>query len=195
MSRNVLVGGLLAGIAIFCWSAFSHMALPIEPVKAIPNQDSVMAAIKANVPQAGFYLFPYDPPPPGASKEEQKAAMQRANERYRAGPTGILVVHPNGLDPFGVKLLAFELGTDILEGVIAALLLSVALGSPAMAGFFGRVGFVTALGTLAWVAVILSYRIWYGFPTTYVIGEAFDQIGSGFVAGLVLAWRLKPARV
>ncbi|MFH1178031.1 MAG: hypothetical protein V1750_11540 [Acidobacteriota bacterium] len=92
--RKILIGGVVAGFAVFVWSAFAHMVLPLGDagIGVIPNEDAVIASLKGAIHEPGFYFFPGE----GAGKNatpEQKRAWQA---KYAKGPRGILVYHPDG---------------------------------------------------------------------------------------------------
>ena len=86
---------------------------------------------------------------------------------------------------FGAELLA-----NLLSGLIAALLVSMA--GAGLASLVARVMFVTLLGLFATLAIEVSYWIWYSFPTSYTLAQLLDQVSSWFFGGLALGVMLKP---
>lgn len=189
MTRKIVFGGVLAGLAIFAWGVFSHIVLPIGQmgVKAMPNEDAVMAAMKANIKEPGFYFFPGDGAMPSATlpKDEQETAKKEWQRKYEAGPRGVMVYHPTGENPMSPRQMIFELLSNIVVGLIAALVLAMA--SDRVRSFAGRVGFVAMLGVMAWVGIEFSYWNWYGFPVAYGAGQFIDQVVGMTFAGFVLA--------
>lgn len=123
------------------------------------------------------------------SKEEQKAAMQKWEEKYRMGPDGILIYHPQGQNPMMPKQLLIELLSNIIGALVAAYLLAKAVGG--IAGFGGRVLFVLLLGLFASLAIDISYWNWYGFPGSYTLATIVDQVVSWGLAGLVMGAIIK----
>lgn len=81
------------------------------------------------------------------------------------------------------RQLSSELLTNVLAGCIAAYVVSLTA-----LPFGRRVLLVALLGVFAWLSITVSYGIWYRFPTAYVVGEAFDQIGGWLLGGLAIAW-------
>jgi hypothetical protein len=190
MMKKILLGGILGGLAMFVWSSVAHMALPIGEmgVKVMPNEDAVMAAMKSNLSEPGFYFFPGEGAMHSVSgaSEQQKAAQEAWLKKYEAGPRGVLVYHPTGESPVSPRQLVGELASDIVAVIIVAFALSFALGG--LRTTASRIGFVTLLGLLPWVVVDFSYMNWYGFPAALEVAEFLDQIIGMALAGVVLAF-------
>jgi hypothetical protein len=193
MTKKIVIGGVLAGLVLFVWSSIAHMLLPIGDmgVKAIPKEDMVIAAMKANMTEPGLYIFPSEDMMAAKSgtKEQQEAAMAAGIKKYETGPHGILAYRPVGETFSMPKLLAVEFGADVIVGLIAAFALAMASGK--LVSFAGRVGFVTALGLLGWLATDVSYWNWYGFPGIYEVGQFLDQIVGMALAGTLLAFMMR----
>jgi hypothetical protein len=188
MGRKLLAG-VLGGIAFFLWSSLAHMVLPLGEtgVQQIPNEAAVTGAMLTNIKGDGLYLFPEMHLQPGASRQEQNAAMQQQFEKIKTGPSGLLVYHPARDAGFG-KLLLTELTTNIVQLLIAVFL----LGQTRITSLAGRWRFVTAAGVLAAISTNISYWNWYGFPGNYTLAYT-STIAMGFVcAGLVAAALVKP---
>ena len=184
MSAKLVVAGIVGGIVLFTWGAMSHVVLGLGSagVKSIPNEDIVLAALRANIDAPGFYFFPGVDMKAKGSKEEQAARMKAWEEKLRAGPTGILVYQPTGNEAMEVKRLLIELLSNIAAALIAAFLLSHMIG-----GYGLRVVAVTLLGVLASVTIDVSYWNWYRFPGNYMAFTFLDQLIAWFLAGLVMA--------
>ena len=58
--KQVLLGGVAGGVALFLWGALSHMALRLGSVglKEIPNETSVLSGLRSNIAEPGVYFFP-----------------------------------------------------------------------------------------------------------------------------------------
>jgi hypothetical protein len=190
MTPRAVIAVLVAGVAIFAWSAVLHMMTPLGEagVRELPHERGVLSVVRDSVSEAGFYIFPGFGLPPGA--ELTSAAQEEWARRYREGPVGIMVVHPTGRAPVGVGAFLLELLTDVGAALVAALLLVGARAG--LPRYWSRVGFVALLGPFAWLAIETSYVIWYGFPLAYSLAALLDQTGGAFVAGLVLAWGVRP---
>jgi hypothetical protein len=191
---RLLLAGVLAGLAIFVWGMISHMALTIGEisVKALPNESAVLTCLNQNVKEPGFYLYPVGGMMDAqkGSKEQQEAARKQYEELYKTSPSGVLVLTPPTGQTFNFpKLLVNEFVSNLLSGIIAAWLLSLALGG--LPSFVGRVVFVALLGFGATLAIDFSYWNWYGFPTKYLCASFLDNTLGFALAGVVLAWMFR----
>ena len=189
MAKRILLAGVLGGLAMFLWASLAHMVLGLGEVgiKDIPNEQAILPAMKANLPQGGFYFFPGMGLAPGASRAEQSAAMNAYERKIESGPSGIMIYHPSGQKALTPGKLGTELGTNILQGILAALLLSFATG---LRGYVQRVGFVALAGLMAGLTTNISYWTWYGFPgnytAAYVCTEVMGYVSIGLVAAAIV---------
>lgn len=190
MAKRIVLAGVLAGIALFAWQSVSHMVVGLGEVgiREIPNEPFVLSAMRS-IPEPGFYFFPGMGMPPNATKEQQQAAMKQWEQKYMAGPAGILIYHPHGPRPMSPKQLLAQLGGSILAGLIAGIVLSRAVRS--LSSYPARLGFVVLLGLLPSVLVHFPYWNWYGFPTSYTLAVLTDLLIGFAVMGAVLAAFIK----
>lgn len=190
---RIVLAGVLAGVVVFIWGALSHMVLNIGgfAVKTMPNEPAVLSTMSQNIKAPGFYLYPSGMEEvQKAPQAEQEALTKKYEEIYKTQPHGVLVLTPpNGTMYSFPRLLVNELLSNIVGGLIAACLLSLALGS--LPSFLGRVLFVTGLGFFSTLAIDLSYWNWYGFPTNYLISSFADNTIGWALAGVVLAAMIK----
>ena len=191
MTKQIIIGGVVAGLAMFIWGAVSHMALGLQEsgIKQFSNEAQVLAALKGEIKEAGFYFFPGMDESPSMTKEQKAAAQKKWAEKYLAGPRGILVYHPDGEQAMSPKQLGLQLGATIAAGLVAAFVLAQAGG---LRSYAGRLGLVTLMGLLPFFMVNFPYWNWYGFPTHFTLTELADKLITLFVAGLVLAAIVKP---
>src|SRR5258705_11580536 len=119
-----LLAGVLGGLALFICSFVAHDVLPLGKagIKEVPNEQAVLASMKANMPEEGLYFLPGLGMPENATRAQQKAAMEARMHKVETGPSGILVYHPSLNFSFG-KALGAELGTNILQVLLAVILL------------------------------------------------------------------------
>lgn len=194
MTRRILLAGVLGGLALFLWGSVSHLVLGLGQVgiRELPQEDAVLNPLRASITEPGFYFFPGMNVRPNASAAEKRAAMRVYQERYRTGPYGILIFHPQGTVPLAPRQLLIELGLNIAQAMLAAWLLSLTN----LKGYGMRVGFVVCLGAIAAVTTNIEYWNWYGFPGNYTAAYIFDKLVGFLVVGLVLAsvMRVKVAR-
>ena len=122
-ATRIILAGILGGIAMFIWSSIAHMALPLGKtgIKELPNQQAIFAALQAGLgDKGGLYLFPGLGVGDNPTKEQASEAMKHINERMAANPSGVLVYHPTGTQPFSFgKFLGIEFGTECLEALLA----------------------------------------------------------------------------
>ena len=184
MGRRLLAA-IAGGIVVFIWSAVSHMALGLGSagIRTLPNEERMAQAIRGVVTEPGLYFFPGMDPSRKMTPEEERAWT----ERYRRGPSGLLVVQPGGRDPMEPTQFVVELLADILAAGVAAFLLA-GLGGPLLA----RAGAVGLLGVFEWADLSVSYWNWYKFPTLYTGAALVEQVVGWTLAGLVMALMLRP---
>jgi hypothetical protein len=183
-----LLAGILGGLAFFAWSSIAHVftGLAQTGVQEIPNEEAVLSSMKANLPTEGFYFFPGSGVP-NASHSQQMAALNARAKNY-VGPVGILIFHPAQSLALKPSQLLTEVGTNILQVLLAVFL----LGQTTLASFVARWRFITVAGVLAAISTNISYWTFYGFPGNYTLAY-ICIIAMGFVfAGLVAAAIVKP---
>jgi len=186
MAKRVVIGGILGGLTMFVWLFVAHEFLPLGElgVGEIPNEGPVLSAMQSAIPQAGIYLFPGMGLGPSPTMQQRNAAMPAYMKKYEQSPHGMLIYHPaSGAYPFGAAL-GREGALNLLEGLLAAWLLSWAVAGRA---YSERAGFVVILGALAAVTTNVEYWNWYGFPGNYVAGYMVTQIIGFVLVGLVVA--------
>jgi hypothetical protein len=187
--KRVILAGLLGGVILFVWGAVAHEALPLGEagVRALDNEQ-VQTALKGNVKESGFYIFPM-PDMAAMSKEQQQKAMEQAEQKMRAGPTGIMVVYPQGREFLMPQHLATQAVTDLLTGLLAATLLYWAAS---LKSYSSRVLFIVLLGLFPTLTVELPQWNWYGFPTVYMLAQLAMHLIGFLLAGLLLARMVRP---
>jgi hypothetical protein len=188
-----LLAAILGGLAFFAWSSVAHMFTGMGTVglREIPNEQTIVANMKTNLPGSGFYIFPGWGLPPDATQSQKMAAMQSADlqAKINSGPTGILIYNAAGGGVTPGKLM-IELGTNIVQVLLAVLL----LGQTRIVNFVGRWRFVTIVGVVSTISTNISYWNWYGFPANYTLAY-MCVTAMGFVfAGLVVAAMVKPVQ-
>ena len=124
---------------------------------------------------------------PGMGTDE--ASKKAAEEKMKTGPTAFVQYRSGGYDMAMYLLKGFLI--YFFSAMIAASLLSKLSWS--LASKFGaRVGFVMMLGLFLAVASRLSDWNWMGYATDFSLHLAADNIIGWTLAGLVIAWRIKP---
>jgi hypothetical protein len=185
--RRPVLAAIAGGIVVFFWSAASHMALGLGTagIRSVPNEERLAQAIRGVITEPGLYFFPGLDPSRKMTPEEERAWA----ERYRRGPSGMIVVKPGGRDPMEPTQFVIELFADILAAGVAAFLLTRLQGP-----FLVRAGAVGLLGVFEWADLSVSYWNWDKFPATFTGAALLDQVVGWTLAGLVMAWMLRPRR-
>jgi hypothetical protein len=189
MTKQILLGGIVGGIVVFLAGFAWHMvpSLGEAGVKMLPNEDLAVTALRTTNNEPGFYMFPGMDT--SAPKEKQQAATEKYMEKYRQGPTGILIYRQGGTEFSFAKLLV----NQFLFGLVAAFFVSwlLALAAGSLPSYGQRVLFVAVVALVGALYIDLPYVNWYGFPVNYTISHAGGVVVSWAVAGLALAAIIK----
>jgi hypothetical protein len=182
--KKIAIAAVAGGVVMFLWGAVSHMLTPLGEagIRSLPNEEPVLAALRTNVAEPGLYFYP------GMDERARSTDEGRREweQRYTAGPSGLMVHHPQGGQTIGPTLLGTELLADIFAVALAA-------WTASHARTFGRrLAIVTAFGVAAWFSIEVSYWNWYGFPSAYVLAQLVDQVLGFALAGLVVAKIVRP---
>jgi hypothetical protein len=187
--KRILLAGLAGGIVVFIWGAIAHMALDIGSIsmKVAPEaaQQRILSSMGDTLDSAGVYMMPMLQEAEWQDKERVAAASADAPNR----PYAFVVYHPQGVDFMArfPRLLAVQALTVILAALLAAWLVSLTT-----LGYGGRVAVVTSLGVFAWLVVEVPMWNWYRFPLDYTLACLLEQVVGWLLAGLVIAWVVKP---
>ncbi len=187
MCKRIILAAVVGGVVMFIWGALAWMVLPLHTpsIKEIPNEDAMRALIRENIKEPGFYALPGWGHHEGVTKEQQAAATKVQEQKYKEGPRGVMVLLPSGADPFMSKTFVTGLMLNVLGSLVAAWLLSKALGG--LRSYGARVQFVAVLGLFAGIAIHLMYWNWWDFPTNYTISCLADSVIGWTLAGLAIA--------
>ena len=184
--KRILLAAILGGLTLFVWMFVAHELLGLGEmgVGEIPNEAVVLSAMRGAIPEAGFYIFPGFGLGPKPTSEQRNAAMPEFMKKFEQSPHGVLVYHPpSGPFHFGT-LLGREFALNVLEALLAAILLWCAGGGR---NYGARVGIVIVAGVLAAISTNVEYWNWYEFPGNYVAGYMTTQIVGFVLAGFVVA--------
>lgn len=186
MTKRVLLGALVGGIVVFIVGALLHTVLGLGEVgvKALPQEDTVLSAMRAAIPASGFYIFPAPNMSPGRTKAQVQADTSTYNAKYEQG-NGILVYSPSSPTLNYGRLLGGEFVIDVVSAFFLACIL--AMGAGGVSSYWKRVFAVTLAGLFAVVFLGLEYWNWYNFPTTYTCAYILNGVLDWFFAGLAMA--------
>jgi hypothetical protein len=185
--KRILVAAVLGAFVMFIWGWISWAMLPWHntTIPGLPNEDVVMEALKANITASAVYQFPGMPDP------HDTVAMRTWTEKYMRGPSGVLFYTAEGRNPMPMGQFVTGFLLSFVEAFLAAWLLSLAAGR--LPGYGQRVGFIAVMGVLGALVSHIAAWNWMAFPTGYSLVMALDLVITSTLAGLVIAWRIKPA--
>jgi hypothetical protein len=185
---RVILAGILGGVVLFLWLTIAHMATPLATIgiSQLPAEKPVTDALKANIPQAGFYFYPGMDVPFDAPRAQRQAAMPAYLSKYAAGPVGVLVYRPVGGAMMTPGQLLAELLNNLLQGLALAMILALLASHTVRSGAF--VGF--AAGICAATATNVSYWNWYGFPANYTAAAIVTELVGYLLMGVACGWLL-----
>ncbi len=184
--NKLIVPALLAAIAVFIWTAISWMAIGWHEVDMKGITDTSLAQqMQTSMTEPGIYIYP------GYSETGEELSMEEWNELRKAGP----MVHFMVYDPAGAE---WSMGTSMIKSFIinfisaflAAVLLMMTLAQNP--SFMRRAVFVMMLGLFGGFVVHFMNWNWWNVPFGFTIVNVIDLCVTWFIAGLVLAWRIKP---
>jgi hypothetical protein len=101
-----------------------------------------------------------------------------------------MVYHPDGSDPMPVDMFIKGFILNFITAFFVAVLLYMTLVQDP--SFMRRVTFVVLLAVFAGFMFPFSEWNWWRFPLGYTLVNVADGIVTWFLAGLVLAWRIRP---
>lgn len=184
MKPRIVLAALLGGLTLFAWGAFSHMVLKLADsglrlAPQAPADQAMLDAMSATLPESGLYMFPGM----DEARRGDPVAMEEWTERTKTNPHGLIVYNTTPYGGMG-RQLGMELVTDIGVALLAAILLSWALGC--CGTYLGRVTFVTLLGLLVAYRPVQQYN-WFEFPGNYSFAQVLDGVLGFLAMGLVIA--------
>ena len=170
---------VVSAVIVFVASSIMHMLLPYHhsDYQKLPDEDKVMAALRAAGVTRGLYNFPH------CTHKDMKSPA--TVEKFKQGPVGIMTVIPSG-PPAMPKYLILWFVYCLVIGFFVAYITgrTVAFGSPYPAVF--RVA-----GTVAFMSYglgHLSNGIWKGQPWSVTIKEVIDGLVYGLLTAGTFGW-------
>jgi hypothetical protein len=170
---------ILSAVIVFVASSIMHVLLKYHEgdCQRLPDEDKLLAALRAAGLSRGLYMFPY-----GSHKEMKSPAMQ---EKCKQGPVGMMTVFPSG-PPAMPKFLGMWFVYCLVIGFFTAYL----TGRTVPPGVNYLVVFRVA-GTAAFMAYGLgqfSNGIWKGQPWSMTIKEVVDGLVYGLLTAGTFGW-------
>jgi len=168
---------VVAGMGGFFASFLAWAILPHHKPdwRRPPEEDALLAQIRAAGTSPGQYLFPF------SVQHELKDPDVRA--RWRRGPHGTLVVWP------GPPNMGRNLALTVASFLACAFLMAYVLAATIPAGAsFGKVFQVAAtIGVMAHVFGAIPGGVWFGKPLRAMATDLADGVLYGLVQGLAFA--------
>jgi hypothetical protein len=170
---------LLAAVVVFIGSSIMHMVLPYHRnnYKQLPDEDKLMATLRAANLMRGLYIFPF------CTHKDMKSPA--TIEKYKQGPVGMITVYPSG-PPNMPKFLGLWFAYCLIIGVFVAYLTGHTVPSGARYLAVFRVAGTAAF--LAYGLGNLSNGIWKGQPWGVTIKEAIDGLVYGLLTAGTFGW-------
>jgi hypothetical protein len=183
MAKNIVISGFLGGVVMFAVMVASRLFLSGvlgTEFRSIPDQVPVHAAIKGRITEPGTYIFPYLAPNDRSTPLPDYLNEPIFEVRYKG------YTHSTVPGFASAGMLSF-----LLAPMAAAWLLTQA-SDRVRATYFRRVVYVATLGLFIAVSSDLLRGLTDEQPFSAVAGMALMSIITWTLAGLILAWRIKP---
>lgn len=180
------MAGLLGALVAFIWSAVLHMN-PLTAALGLSTfnerEDAVLAELRSQDLSPGLYFFPGMDMSKSMSKEQEAAWTAK----FKAGPSGLLLLQPKGGEPMQSRQLLIEFFSTVLCAILAATILATTVGSVTC-----RAVMVAMMGLFGWLAISVSQWTWYHYPFSFIALDLIDQTVGWLLAGFVIAKLVKP---
>ena len=184
MNRTI-IAGFLGALVLFIWGFISWAVLPWHNMTthSLTNEDAVISVLKSANTESGTYMIPGM----GTTEVGKKTQM----EKMKVGPNAWLHYSSVGMDEMDPMYFIRGFLICFISATLAASLLGKLSWS--LASKYGaRVRFVMMLGIFLAIAGRLSDWSFLGYSTSFSLNLAADDIIGWTLAGLVIAWRIKP---
>jgi hypothetical protein len=170
---------VLSAVVVFVASSIMHTVLPYHrsDVHPLPDEENVMAALRAAGLKRGLYVFPFCLP--------KNMKTPGAVEKYKQGPVGMMTIFPSG-PPAMAKFLALWFAYCLIISSAVAFLAGSAVrgGAPYRAVFH----VVAIAAFLAYGLANLANGIWRGQPWSVVTKEVIDGLIYALLTAGTFGW-------
>ena len=188
MVKQILLGTIIGAVTIFLVSFVWHMVLPFSETgfHNLPHEDVLSTALRLGISEPGIFMFPGM----DVAKRNDPAEQQRYAEKFRRGPTGLIVFQPGGKEFSFPRLLANQFCFQLLAAFVLSCLL--AMSASALTQYLQRVLFVALVAVFGSLLIDLPYWNWYGFPGNYTAAHFAEFLITWGITGFALAAIVKP---
>jgi len=170
---------VLSAVIVFVASSIMHMVLPYHrgDYQKLPDEDRVLAALRAAGLKRGLYIFPFT-----THKDMESPAVI---EKYNQGPVGMMTIARNG-PPVMPKFLGLWFGYCLLVAFFVAYLTAHTVAPGAYYLHVFRV-----VGTAAFLAYGLGHLsdgIWKNQTFSFTIKEVIDGLVYALLTAGTFGW-------
>ncbi len=188
---RVLIAGLAGGVIVFFVGALAHVVGELESrqLHSVTDEPALVETLNAQKLAPGMYHFPGFEEHAQLTPTARASMREQLNERYKAGPSGVLVIAPTGEDMMGGYQLGGEFVCDLFATTLAAWIVSQFRRD---AGYFRRWLALVMLAPVSWFSLSASYHLWYRFSADFAVDGLLCAIIEWSVAALAMAALLRP---
>jgi hypothetical protein len=184
MAKRVIVSGLLGTVVMIVWVMFSFAVLRTggKEIRPVPNQAELHAALKARITEPGTYACLYV----SSEREAAQFPNYRDEPLYAITYKGTTHNTVPGFKNLGVLSI-------VLAPMLAAWLLTTS-SDHWLRRYPTRVLFVTMLGVFVAMAGDWPRAVADEQQASGLLQTTANTIAAWLLAGLAIAWRIKPAQ-
>lgn len=190
--KKTLLGSLAGGVVLFVWGFFAWTVLPLHDgsFRSLPNTDQVIPALQNNITEDGLYYFPGMPEEtPEMSDEQRQSNMDAWMEKHKQGPVGMIVYHPQGMDPMMAGQFVWGFIIFLISAFIASWFLS--RSTAVTSSYLSRVAYCGMLGVFVSFVSYISNMNWLYMPMDHTTAMVADTIIGWLLAGLAIGGIVK----
>ena len=180
--KKTIIAAIVGGIIIFLWQFLSWAALNLHKSANgyTPNQEAIMAALQANLPDEGGYMLPGLPD--NATSADQEKLMKESNGK----PWATIQYHKSMDSTPGA--MTMNMARGLLVDIIMVWLFCWILGKMNMAGFGTIFTASVFMGLITFFNTAYTGSIWYKWFD--IMPYFADAMISWGVCGVWLGWYL-----
>ena len=143
MTKSLILGTILGGLAAFVWSSISWELIGWheKTMVAFHNEDEVSAVIASHAGQDGTFILPGVPSTAGMTPEQKKAALDAVMQKMQTGPIMVAAVRRGGFGSYTHGLIV-----QLFSLMAAAFLLTWLLLQTTGLSYPRRVAFLAVVG-------------------------------------------------
>lgn len=180
---RILIAGVAGAVAMYIWMTVAHMLTPLGTIgfAPLPDEAAVVAPMQSTITKPGLYRGPW-------VDMKAKDAMKQYEEKAKTIPSFMLLYAP----PPGKGMDAKQFVTEFVTELVECLILAWLVAQAALAAFAGRVLFAAGVGAAASIATNVPAWNWYGYPIDYTVAQILILFVGYVVAGIAIAFLVKP---